>query len=220
MRNGGRQNERQVMIRIIKLLFSFADMAERAAYRSILVRTFLLTLFRIAEPVARRYVLRYDGNALKIPEPIRGDGVSGRTETLHLAWLFRVFAIMLTNLMAWRDMGRIDAATSGAQTMRSCNAFRPFSAGIRHSSARAPPQSQRGQFQPPSERHFLVDFRQRISGVAGLARKSTGRSRHNTRPGKAACWTRPQPLQTGPVQTRKTPEPWQSRSWPVQGFWL
>ena len=95
------------MIRIIKLLFSFADMAERAAYRSIFVRTFLLTIFRIAEPAARRYVLRYDGNALKIPEPIRGDKISGRAETLHLAWLFRVFAMMLSNLMAWREMGRI-----------------------------------------------------------------------------------------------------------------
>ena len=103
MQGDRRQNERQVMIRIIKLLFSFADMAERAAYRSILVRTFLLTLFRIAEPVARRYVLRYDGNALKIPEPLRGDGISGRAEALHLAWLFRLFAMMLTNLMAWRD---------------------------------------------------------------------------------------------------------------------
>jgi len=115
MRNGGRQNERQVMIRIIKLLFSFADMAERAAYRSILIRTFLLTLFRIAEPVARRYVLRYDGNAIRIPLPIRGDGISGRAEALHLAWLFRLFAMMLTNLMAWRDMGRIQAIDPGAQ---------------------------------------------------------------------------------------------------------
>jgi len=107
MRNGGRQNERHVMIRIIKLLFSFADMAERAAYRSVLVRTFLLIIFRIAEPAARRYVLRYDGNAIKIPEPMHGDNISSRAETLHLAWLFRVFAMMLSNLMAWRDMGRI-----------------------------------------------------------------------------------------------------------------
>jgi len=117
MRQGRRQNERQVMIRIIKLLFSFADMAERAAYRSILVRTFLLTLFRIAEPVARRYVLRYDGNVLKIPEPLRGDDVSGRVEALHLAWLFRVFAMMLTNLMAWCDLGRIDTPTIDAQVI-------------------------------------------------------------------------------------------------------
>jgi len=115
MRNGGRQNERQVMIRIIKLLFSFADMAERAAYRSVLVRTFLLTIFRIAEPAARRYVLRYDGNAIKIPEPMRGDGISGRAEALHLAWLFRLFAMMLTNFMAWRDLGRIDSPTTVKQ---------------------------------------------------------------------------------------------------------
>ena len=118
MRNGGRQNERQVMIRIIALLFSFADMAERASYRSILVRTFLLTLFRIAEPVARRYVLRYDGNALKIPEPLRGDDISGRAEALHLAWLFRLFAMMLTNLKAWRDLGRIDAPAADTQAIR------------------------------------------------------------------------------------------------------
>jgi len=140
MRNGRRENERQVMIRIIKLLFSFADMAERAASRSILVRTFLLTLFRIAEPVARRYVLRYDGNALKIPEPMRGENVSGRTEALHLAWLFRLFAMMLTNLMAWRDMGRIDAALASADA-RIQRFMEPAICNprIRHMPARASP---------------------------------------------------------------------------------
>jgi len=139
MRNGGRQNERQVMIRIIKLLFSFADMAERAAYRSILVRTFLLAIFRIAEPAARRYVLRYDGNALKIPEPIRGDNISGRTETLHLAWLFRVFATMLANLMAWRDMGRIQTVGTHAQFMCSGSVTNSFTPLILRLPARAPP---------------------------------------------------------------------------------
>ena len=142
MRNGGRQNERQVMIRIIKLLYSFADMAERAAYRSILVRTFLLTLFRIAEPVARRYVLRYDGNVIKIPEPMRGDNISGRAETLHLAWLFRVFATMLSNLMAWRDMGRIQTSPiAGAQKKVACNTSNIAKTRTQHMPARAGPIS-------------------------------------------------------------------------------
>jgi len=138
MRSSGRQNERQVMIRIIKLLFSFADMAERAAYRSILVRTFLLTLFRIAEPVARRYVLRYDGNTLKIPEPLRGEGISGRAEALHLAWLFRLFAMMLTNLMAWRDLGRIDSPSYDTPTTRLPIPL-TFNPSIQQMPARGPP---------------------------------------------------------------------------------
>jgi len=139
MRNGGRQNERQVMIRIIKLLFSFADMAERAAYRSIIVRTFLLTIFRIAEPVARRYVLRYDGNVIKIPEPMRGDNISGRAEALHLAWLFRVFATMLANLMAWRDIGRIDTPSIDPQAKQTGIISLTVSPRIQHMPVRAPP---------------------------------------------------------------------------------
>ena len=141
MRNGGRQNERQVMIRITKLLFSFADMAERAAYRSVLVRTFLLTLFRMAEPVARRYVLRYDGNAIRIPEPMCGEGISGRAEALHLAWLFRLFAMMLTNFMAWRDLGRIDSPTTVKQATRPRISTTP-TPRARHMPARASPINQ------------------------------------------------------------------------------
>jgi len=139
MRNGGRHNERQVMIRIIALLFSFADMAERAAYRSILVRTFLLTIFRIAEPAARRYVLRYDGNAIKIPEPMRGDGISGRAEALHLAWLFRLFAMMLTNLMAWREMGRIQTVGPDVQCVFLRGAAQIVSPAVHRMPARDGP---------------------------------------------------------------------------------
>jgi len=149
MRNGGRQNERQVMIRIIKLLFSFADMAERAACRSIIVRTFLLTIFRIAEPVARRYVLRYDGNILKIPESMRGDDISSRAEALHLAWLFRVFAMMLTNLMAWRDMGRIQVPlVETAQAICQRIGSPIASTAIKHMPARASPNAAYPEFRP------------------------------------------------------------------------
>jgi len=154
MRNSGRLSERQVMIRIIALLFSFADMAERAAYRSVLVRTFLLTIFRIAEPVARRYVLRFDGNVLKIPEPMRGDDVSSRAETLHLAWLFRVFAMMLSNFMAWRDLGRIDTPVTDAPTTDPrIRAITP-SPRMQHMPARAPPPSAQSTFKPPEK--FLI----------------------------------------------------------------
>ena len=137
---GRRLNERQVMIRIIALLFSFADMAQRAAYRSIITRTLLLVLFRIAESAARRYVLRYDGNVQKIPEPIRGDGVSGRAECLHLSWLFRFFAMMLVNVMEWRDMGRIRAVIITKNAAR-CFAAATFIRRICQMPARASPAS-------------------------------------------------------------------------------
>ena len=189
MRNGGRQNERQVMIRIIKLLFSFADMAERAAYRSILVRTFLLTLFRIAEPVARRYVLRYDGNVIKIPEPMRGDNISGRAETLHLAWLFRVFATMLSNLMAWRDMGRIQTSPIAARRTSQRAASHTISCGQHRSVA--------GMAQ------------WWVRPTAGQAARSAGRrSRHHrcrASPARfSASWSRPtsrRPLRPSSAQT-------------------
>ena len=156
MQGGRRQNERQVMIRIIKLLFSFADMAERAAYRSILVRTFLLAIFRIAEPAARRYVLRYDGNVIKVPEPMRGDGVRGRAEALHLAWLFRLFAMMLSNLMAWREKGRIDAMAIDTQVIRRRCKTCSFRTRILRMPARASPGTRRTNLYPSIDRNQMV----------------------------------------------------------------
>ena len=76
--DGQSETERNMLKRVIALLFSLADLAERAAGRAYPVRCYVLWLLRRAEPFAWRCVMRQCGIEPGDPRLPRG---------LRMPWL-------------------------------------------------------------------------------------------------------------------------------------
>jgi hypothetical protein len=79
--------------RIVALLLAFADLAERAAGRSGLVRLLAVWFLRQAEGLARHHVLALTGRVAR--RPALPDGADAEAEALSLAARFRALASAL-----------------------------------------------------------------------------------------------------------------------------
>lgn len=84
--------EREVLKRILALLFSFAYLAERAARRSYPIRCLVLWALRRAEAVARDCIGDGGAEDLHWNTPIAVLQRNSQAEALHLAQRFRALA--------------------------------------------------------------------------------------------------------------------------------
>ena len=95
------RQKRNVLDRIVALLFALAILAERAGAMPAPLRCLALHFLRRAELVAHSYVrwaTRDCGAPLQwaLPDAVSQD--SGREATLALAWWFRILAVALRDL--------------------------------------------------------------------------------------------------------------------------
>lgn len=79
--------------RIVALLLAFADLSERAAGRSGLVRLLAVWFLRQAEGLARHHVLALTGRVAC--RPAQPDGADAEAEALSIAARFRALAMAL-----------------------------------------------------------------------------------------------------------------------------
>lgn len=109
--NSAMEDERRMLKGIVAMLFSFAVLAENLRGRSRPVRGFILWVLRIAEDIAREFVLAtaddhgasaHLPSALVMPAMQGGDGPA---DAIRLAQSFRALAILLDRV-ASRGFGR------------------------------------------------------------------------------------------------------------------
>jgi hypothetical protein len=86
------ETEREMLKRIVALLFSFAGLAQRASGRSYPVRCLVLWALRRAEVVARDWITEGSAEDLQWNSPISVLHRNSRVEALHLAQNFRALA--------------------------------------------------------------------------------------------------------------------------------
>lgn len=96
----GDESELDVLQRIVALLLSLADLAERVASRPSPVRVLVLWLLRPAETVARGYVLDLAQDTGVPTLPISISTGDSAADALHLARCFRILAFILDTLTA------------------------------------------------------------------------------------------------------------------------
>ncbi|MGE0281670.1 MAG: hypothetical protein AB7P20_13800 [Rhizobiaceae bacterium] len=89
------ETERDVLKRIVALLFSFACLAERASGRSYPVRCLVLWFLRRAEVVARGWIADGSPDAMQSITPTAVLHRNGPAEAMFLAASFRALAHML-----------------------------------------------------------------------------------------------------------------------------
>lgn len=102
--------------RIVALLLSLADLAERAASRSHVVRRIVLWLLYPAESAARKLALDAFG-PVPLPEVRMAFSDDSVAEALRLAACLRLLAAMLANMSAediWEHLPRVAAALTPA----------------------------------------------------------------------------------------------------------
>jgi hypothetical protein len=86
------KTERDVLKRIVALLFSFADLAERASGRSYPIRCLVLWALRRAEAVARDWVMAESSDDMQLAAACAVLHRNSRAEAMHLAQNFRALA--------------------------------------------------------------------------------------------------------------------------------
>jgi hypothetical protein len=89
------ETERDVLKRIVALLFSFAGLAERVSRRSYPVRCLVLWVLRRAEMIARDWIAEGGSDEMQLNPPIAVLHRNSQAETMQLAQSFRVLARML-----------------------------------------------------------------------------------------------------------------------------
>jgi hypothetical protein len=103
--NGAMEEDRQVLKRIVALLFSFASLAECASTRHYLLRASVLWVLRFAEAIAQDFVMdtALENGASLTPAvldlPALGGGDSS-ADAMRLAQCFRALAVLLRHFAA------------------------------------------------------------------------------------------------------------------------
>ena len=104
---------REMLQRMVVMLFALAGLANRASGRSYPVRLLVLSILRPAEIVAWNLVVREvyaHGASLRLPVWREGQGRDDKAEAIRLALYFRLIAMALNNLLArtWSLRTRCD----------------------------------------------------------------------------------------------------------------
>lgn len=119
----GMEAEETVLTRIVALLYSLADLAERAAVRSPAIRHLVLLFLRPAESVAREMVIRNPRHfGASVPELLVVDWTDDSADdAMRLARRFREFALTLESLVALMLVKgvRIAGRQAGADLLRT-----------------------------------------------------------------------------------------------------
>lgn len=109
--------------RIVALLYSLADLAERAADRSPAIRCLVLGFLRLAESAARELVIRdAEHFGASVPERAVADRIgAGAADAMRLARRFRELALTLERLVTLLLVKgvRIAGRQAGADLLRT-----------------------------------------------------------------------------------------------------
>ena len=119
-RNAEIETDRDVLKRIVALLFAFADLAHRASGRSYPVRCLVLWFLRRAEAVARDWVAADSADDMETACAVLHR--NSRAEAMHLAHAFRALAYELRSQLRLEERlsrrlmrGKVNRAATGAR---------------------------------------------------------------------------------------------------------